>query len=236
MRIVSWNILQGGGKRAQSICDAISNWTPDILVLQEYRHGRTSQIISGALHDLGLVDQHSTESPARKNCVFIASGQPLQCQPWTDDLDATLALRVTSDEQIPGLDLLAAHLPHKREQVPYLESLLDQSDLLAGSALIIGDLNCGIPFEDSDTKTFSNTHLFQALLKQGWIDSWRSRHPDRQEFTWISHRGNGYRYDHCLSSPDFDSRLTAVEYDHVVREDGLSDHSALILDVDTSAS
>lgn len=122
-------------------------------------------------------------------------------------------------------------MPHKRKQIPYFYALLDEKQLLPGNALIIGDLNCGIPFEDSDTKTFDNTHLFQALLQQGWIDSWRSRHTDAREFTWISHKGNGYRYDHCLSSTDFDKRIVSVQYDHEVRESGLSDHSALIVGV-----
>ena len=60
--------------------------------------------------------------------------------------------------------------------------------------LIIGDLNIGIPFEDSETKSFEYTQLFQQLLRDGWIDAWRSRNKDKREFTWISTKQkNGFR-------------------------------------------
>jgi len=98
--------------------------------------------------------------------------------------------------------------------------------------LLIGDMNCGIPFEDSDTKTFQNTHLFQQLLMRGWTDAWRSRNLDAREFSWISaKRRNGFRYDHALATAGFDHRIETALYDHNPREAGISDHSLLMLDL-----
>jgi len=231
MRIVSWNILQGGGKRINAIEDALQTWKPDVLVLQEYRNGKTAPVLNQCCDALGLANQYVVSAPARKNCLMMASRFPMQCQSWSSELDPTLNIHSQIDTEQLTFELFAGHLPHKRAQVPYLETLLDLPGVVDSSALIIGDLNCGIPFEDSDTKTFDNTHLFQGLFKQGWIDSWRSRNASAREYSWISNKGNGYRYDHCLATAQLDRCVLSVEYDHKVREAKISDHSALLLDV-----
>jgi exodeoxyribonuclease-3 len=97
---------------------------------------------------------------------------------------------------------------------------------------LIGDFNCGIPFADSDTRTFACTHLFQALLQQGWVDAWRVRHGKAREFSWISARsGHGFRYDHALVSAPLNPQVKEVRYLHHLREEGLSDHSALVVEL-----
>lgn len=236
MRLLSWNILQGGGKRAFDIADAIIAFKPDIAVLQEFRNGKNAAPILDACRNLDLSHTHITSSEARKNTVMIASKFPMQTGAWDSSLDADLAVDalIELDGPINGsnqLRLLAGHLPQKKAQVPYLDALYrTQIDDIANS-MIIGDLNCGIPFEDSDTKSFVNTHMFQALIAKGWTDSWRSRNADAKEFSWVSSRGNGYRYDHALSSESLDSQIEQVHYQHEVRVSKLSDHSALIVDL-----
>ena len=132
-----------------------------------------------------------------------------------------------------GLSIIAVHLPHKKRQLPYFNALLDLPEqYLTGNSLLIGDFNCGIPFEDSETRSFYATHLFQQLLQNGWIDAWRSRNKNRREFSWISTKHhNGFRYDHALVSPSLNAQIAAVKYDHQVRINGSSDHSLLILEL-----
>jgi len=131
------------------------------------------------------------------------------------------------------LNLLAVHLPLKKKQPPFLHALLELDPYhLEEDSLLIGDFNRGIPFEDSETKTFEHTHLFQQLLRQGWIDAWRARNPDKREYSWFSTRlKNGYCYDHALFSPRLNQRVENVYYDHGVREAGLSDHSLLKVEI-----
>lgn len=131
------------------------------------------------------------------------------------------------------MSLLAVHLPHKQKQIPYFEAPLDlPKTALKNSSVMIGDFNCGIPFEDSETKSFYATHLFQQLLRDGWIDAWRSRNTKAREFTWISTKQqNGFRYDHALASSDFDRKISSIEYQHDVRLSGTSDHSMLLIEI-----
>jgi exonuclease III len=67
----------------------------------------------------------------------------------------------------------------------------------------------------------------------GFRDLWRHRYPDGREFTWYSHRGNGFRIDHAFLSPSLANRAGAVRYSHEERLAGLSDHSVLLLDLPT---
>ena len=135
-------------------------------------------------------------------------------------------------EQVLGfeLSLIAVHFPQKKAQIPLFEALKnDSASLLKMNALIIGDMNCGIPLIDSDSKSFAATHYYQDLLQAGWIDSWRSRHIEAREFTWTSNRTeNRFRYDQILDSPDMDKRFKAVSYDHDPRLSKYSDHSLII--------
>jgi len=164
---------------------------------------------------------------ARENTILIAAREPFKVESFPDENGPTHILCARFDE----FTLYPLHFPQKKAQVPLFHALLDLPT--DDATLLIGDLNCGIPFEDSETKTFTNTHLFQQLLVQGWVDSWRSRHPDAREFTWVSaKRQNGFRYDHALSTPAMDQQISKVDYDHEPRLAKTSDHSILTLVID----
>jgi len=234
IKLLSWNILQGGGKRAADIRAHIEALQPDIVTLQEFRNGKAAPIILEALNSLGLSHQHIVDTSAAKNTVMLAANMPFETKPWAADLDARLCVHASFElhnDETTSLDIFAGHLPQKRAQVPYLDALgkIDVNEYDA--ALIIGDLNCGIPFEDSETKSFVNTHMFQGLLRNGWTDTWRERNPTTKEYTWISSRGNGYRYDHCLANAKADSMIDKVEYVQSMREQGCSDHAAIIVEL-----
>lgn len=235
MRFLSWNILQGGGKRATGIADAIVEIAPDIVSLQEFRNGKHAPHIVDALDSLSLTYRLIPDTEARTNAVILASRYPLTAIPFSnidsDDIQPHLAISAVINAPAFDFKILAAHLPHKKKQIPYFTALLDNPELLETPAMIIGDLNCGIPFKDSDTKTFSNTHLFQSLLQRGWDDVWREHHgQEAREFTWISPRGNGYRYDHCLCNEQLKPYISTINYEHNLRESHLSDHSGLVID------
>jgi len=235
VRILSWNILQGGGKRAHDIGEAIADVKPDIVCLQEFRNGKSAATILDACKSIGLSNIHRASSDARKNTAMLASRYPMSVIEWNKSLDADLVFhaKIEVAHLVAGfnkLDLFTGHVPQKKKQIPYLDALYQLELPAFDNAMIIGDLNCGIPFEDSDRKSFDNTHLFQALLRKGWIDSWRSRNPTTKEYSWVSSRDNGYRYDHCLCSSATDAAIDSIRYLHDFRTSGMSDHSALVVD------
>jgi len=235
MKILSWNILHGGGKRAPDILDVIKRENPDIVTLQEFRHGSSQKTLQDGLAKMGLDEQFTPETrSARDNSLIIASKYNFQATifPKGSDIPAR-AIRAFFPD-LAELNLIAAHLPQKTKQPPFLHALIDLDKVfLTENSLIIGDLNCGIPFEDSETKSFEHTFLFQQLLRDGWIDAWRSRNKNKREFTWISTKQkNGFRYDHALVSSALNDSIKEIRYDHEVRLNGFSDHSLMIVDID----
>jgi exodeoxyribonuclease-3 len=73
---------------------------------------------------------------------------------------------------------------------------------------------------------------YRRLLKQGWIDALRTRHPGEVIYTFWDYFRNAYgrnaglRIDHLLLSPSLAPRLMAADVDHNVRGwDRPSDHA-----------
>ena len=70
--------------------------------------------------------------------------------------------------------------------------------------------------------------LIRGLEPYGYRDAFRLLHPyDTDALSWEWARwGGGYRLDHVIVSADIE--VEECRYEHGVREDGLSDHSALV--------
>ena len=237
MKLLSWNILQGGGKRAGRVVETIAGHGPDIISFQEFRRGSGEKEIVEGLKKMGLKHIHIPETENKENTILVASKYPFDAGPFLEEPNSPLHLLEAyfSDEYLGfELSLIAVHFPQKKAQIPLFKALKDDSEsLLKLNTLIIGDMNCGIPFIDSDSKTFEATQYYQDLLQKGWIDAWRSRHKEAREFSWVSPRtGNRFRYDQCLASPVMDSQITSVTFDHRPREaePRISDHSLIILE------
>jgi hypothetical protein len=62
MRIVSWNILAGGGKRAAAIAEQLERWRPSQVVLCEYRGTPPSQNLAARLSSFKFEVHHSLDS------------------------------------------------------------------------------------------------------------------------------------------------------------------------------
>lgn len=239
IRLLSWNILQGGGRRWREIIATIKNHDPDIVCLQEFRRGYSADDIENGLREMGMKYMHIPEtSETKEHTLLIASKYGFDAGPFLSEPNKPLhMLEAYFSKESLGfeLSLINIHFPQKKAQVPLFKALLkDSESLLKMNAMIIGDMNCGIPFVDSDCKTFYATKHYQELLHTGWVDSWRSRHEDAEEFTWVSVRtGNRFRYDQCLASPSMDERIKNIEYDHEPREERYSDHSLFVLEIDS---
>ncbi len=234
MKLLSWNIRQGGGTRREKICAALKEHQPDIVTLQEYRRNAAGREIAERLNKMGLNHQYAAETKAEKdNTIFIASHLPFQAGNFMGEDAVPDIIEASFDIDGKNLILLAVHFPQKKPQIPLFDAIADDSaGLLAEKCILIGDLNCGVPFEDSDSKTFYATRQFQKLLSIGWVDAWRSRHKEAKEFTWTSVRtGNRFRYDQCLASEGANLEIQSIEYDHTVREQNISDHSLIVCEL-----
>lgn len=236
MRIVTWNLQHGGGKRIGGIVDAIRSYSADVLVLSEFRDNPPGEILRGELKEMGYRFQAAPEAEARTNTVLVAAREPFEPVTFPGQMaDPNLGDFSTSAllAKFPDLNVFGLYLPGEERKRPVFDFLLNlPAEYLASDSLLIGDFNTGLHYQDENGATFKSAEQFQELLSQGWIDAWRRRNPDAREFTWLSpgYR-NGFRLDHAFVSPALDQRIANVRYSHTEREQGITDHSVMLLEL-----
>ncbi len=246
MRIVSWNIRAGGGRRVEQIAAQIQRWKPDIVGLQEFRATPPSRTLAAALREQGLVHQRSTASNAHpaSNRLLVASRWPLRLANMRRapvEPGRWLLVRVAAAH--PSA-MAVMHVPNRvtRRKYPYLDAVLELARAWRGGpALLMGDTNSGWIDLDEEVPAFNRREdgWMTALEKAGWRDGFRLLHGGRREYTWYSPNGrNGFRLDEAFLNRPLAQRLTEVRYEwgsstsNATRRDALSDHAALIVDLD----
>jgi exodeoxyribonuclease III len=109
------------------------------------------------------------------------------------------------------------------------------------NAIILGDFNTGLNSVDKapgtgDFYLSACMQAFKDLQDPGgrkWVDAWRKFHrkPSHVDYTWYMPGGAGFRLDYAFLSPKLADRLKAAQYSPLERENGLSDHSMLIVEI-----
>jgi exonuclease III len=230
MRILTWNIRAGGGVRLARIAEAIAAHQADVLVLTEYRSGEAGQRLRALLRDLGYVWFSPVEPPGIRNGVLIATRtKPRSVAHVTEYVpEPWRMLAVTIDR----VRLFGIYMPNLKAKIPYWEALIEASSPHAGGrALALGDFNTCRAYVDEPGATDITALFLDKIQDAGFRDVWRDRFPDGREYSWYSHRGNGFRIDHAFASSRLARRVGVIRYSHGERISGLSDHSALLIEL-----
>lgn len=231
MRLVAWNIRQGGGARLPAIALALARYKADMLVLSEYRGGESGGRLRAALAELGYAHTSGPAPPPGRNGVLIASRLPLVERPVIAEGLAE-PYRLVGVE-IGSLRLCGVYMPNMLQKVPYWQRLIDVLGHDAGrEALAIGDFNTCRAYLDEAGAIDATAHFMDRIEAIGFCDLWRQRYPDRRVFSWYSTRGNGFRIDHAFLSARLAARAGPIRYSHRERKAGLSDHSPLIVELE----
>jgi exodeoxyribonuclease III len=242
VRLLSWNILAGGGTRCAPILEVLRRYDPDIITLQETMPGRAKalcHVLGAAGYAYGLsapLGRHD-----RGQCVL--SRIPLARVVGRRPPHARIHPRGWLEVELIGFGvrLAAVYGPPEGAAIPAYWGAA--AIWLAGRAsspfVMLGDFNAGESLVDADGYRFRSGKAFASLADIGLVDLWRREHGDRREHTWfsrpgLSRRGRGFRIDHAFASRDVADSVTSCRYDHHVRKSGLSDHSLLVIDVGLS--
>jgi exodeoxyribonuclease-3 len=214
VRLLAWNIRQGGGSRLVGIMGAIMRHDADVLILSEYHGGDSAERLRVALVAGGYRHVTKLVPPSQRTGVPIATRRRL--------VDVDLGV----------LRLTGVYMPNLLKKVPYWQTLIDAfAARNSGDALTIGDFNTCRVFVDEPGAIDVTARCMDSMDAIGFRDLWRHCYPDGREFSWYSHRGNGFRIDHAFLSPSLAARAGVVRYSHEERLAGLSDHSVLLLDL-----
>lgn len=77
----------------------------------------------------------------------------------------------------------------------------------------------------------------QMIDQEGWVDAFRLLHPEPEQYTWWSNRGQayaknvGWRIDYQMISPELAPKVRSAS---IYKETRFSDHAPLIIDYDLS--
>jgi exonuclease III len=230
LRLLTWNIRAGGGVRLPRIAETLAMHRADVLVLTEYRSGDAGARLRVLLSDLGYAWLSPVEPPGTRNGVLIAArARPGSVAHVSEQVpEPWRMLTVTIDR----MRLFGIYMPNLKAKIPYWEALIDAAGPHARRpALALGDFNTCRAFVDEPGAIDTTAFCMDKIIGAGFRDVWRDRFPDGREYSWYSHRGNGFRIDHAFASRPLARRIGTIRYSHDERTAGLSDHSALLLDI-----
>ncbi|GAA1395583.1 exodeoxyribonuclease III [Luteococcus peritonei] len=241
LRLLALNLSSPTPERARRQLLHLAGEQADVLVLSELSAGSGSVELLQALRGSG----HQVVLPGLEGrslgVAVVSRGIDLDLLP--EPADAPLQGRVVT-VRAEGLVLAGvygaasdpvryssqAQRARKRDWLAWFSDWMRQ----APADLVVGDLNIADPLV-ADGLAYvlaEETACYADLLRQGWVDAYRLHQLAQREPSWVDHSGLGARYDHALVSDELVGRVADCRLEHEVRSEGLSDHSALLLELD----
>lgn len=100
--------------------------------------------------------------------------------------------------------------------------------------IIMGDLNIIDRNHIPHYSTFFEWEyrFYDKIVCEGYIDTYKCCNPEKQEYSWVGRTNDGYRYDYAFVSADLRDNIVGCKYIHDTRKNGLTDHSAIIMELE----
>jgi endonuclease/exonuclease/phosphatase family metal-dependent hydrolase len=245
LRLLSYNIKFGGTRRERAITEVITAAAPQVVLLQEATDPR---VVAHLARETGL--SHWGSRP--EHSMGFLSAFPVTHHAWHQPggaRHAFLELVLEGVEcRIFGLHLVAWFSKWtERKRHRELRALLDGiREHQHGFHLIAGDFNALAPGELLEVAKMPGwiramiwlsgrdiaRDTIQLMLDEGYIDAWRSLHPEGPGFTfptWDPH----VRLDYVFLPKRYDERIAVCEIvftpPQLIRD--ASDHAPLLIEV-----
>ncbi|HXE62140.1 MAG TPA: endonuclease/exonuclease/phosphatase family protein [Bryobacteraceae bacterium] len=232
MKLLVWNIRQGGGPRQERIATSIAAHDADLIALIEFVPSTALPLLA-RLREAGLEHQTCAEKNGHDHTICVLSKAPITARQSESSLlnGCGLWLEVCVPDR--GFSAGIVHVPTKGNQKRhYCDALVDVAERRCRDPFVFaGDFNTGRHPEDGDLQSLGCVDRFESMQNAGFRDAWRHFHGDRKESTFAV-KGKEYRIDHALASAGLIPRLTACRYSHEERSAGESDHSVLLFEIE----
>lgn len=228
IKLCSWNIQAGGGSRVLSIVKAIAKSKSNIVALSEFRNNDAGNTLRNYLLKNGYRYQAVTHSDRNDNSVLIASLLPFDSEMYPSCDPQYSGNIITA--HFSAFSVMGVYLPHKKKH-QLLEFITEEVANNENPFVICGDYNTGVNFIDQKGKSFWYTDQLDKLKKAGCKDAFRLVNGNVEEYSWYSHQGNGFRYDHTFVDDNLVPIITDCYYEHDWRINKLSDHSPMFLEM-----
>ena len=240
-----WNIANPSVERVSRQVEWLRKRPEDVLVLTEAKQSEGCIFLERYFQAYGY-NVVFPKPEGKEFGVIIVSKHSLTPSNFSAQVNYLQARVVSAKLNLPSgeLEIIAAYVPSRdssREKIDkkkrFLKSLANALEVAPrfSGRIFCGDLNILEPnhiphypfFEEWEYDFYRN-----LITKYQLKDAFRYFHPSTQEYSWVGRTGDGYRYDHCFVSGNLLLLLKKCYYLHEPREMRLSDHSALITELD----
>jgi exodeoxyribonuclease III len=239
--ILTLNVYSPSVARAERQLEWLDKRDEDLFVLTETTGQSGSELLAERLRGAGWTVRAPLPRQGERG-VMICSRLMVQAEspPLVDYLPERVEVVSVGDLEVigvyaPSRDNSAERIARKRRFLAELMTVVGASD--QSPRVLIGDLNVVERAQRGGGTFFEwEYELYEELPQHGWFDAYRAMHPDRFELSWVDGEGQGYRFDHAFISGDLAERVLRCEYIHETRENELSDHSAMVIEIADVAS
>ncbi|MDD5639806.1 MAG: endonuclease/exonuclease/phosphatase family protein [Candidatus Pacebacteria bacterium] len=243
LSLFCWNIGNPSIERAERQAKWLVNINSDIFVLTETKNSKGCLFIEDYFKNKNYNVVFEKPKNNEYGAMIVSKHQiePILFYDYNDNLTArVVSVRTSLNKK--KIDIIGTYIPSrdkspkkvKRKKI-FLKNLKEKFELYNKDSDIIfcGDFNILEPNHIPHYSFFEEwEYSFYSFLKEyGFFDSFRHLNSDKKEYSWVGRTGNGYRYDHCFTSKRLISSVKSCYYLHTPKEEKLSDHSAIIIEI-----
>jgi len=249
MKIATFNI-NNVNRRLPNLVNWLTTAKPDVVCLQELK-AEDRAFPESALRDAGYHANWQGQRTWNGVAILSRGKKPVETRRALPG-DSTDKQARYIEAAVNGAVIACIYLPNGNPQpgpkfdykLAWFDRLIQHAATLYdidAPVILAGDFNV-VPtdFDIYPTKSWDNDALvqpaprerFRRLLRQGWTDAIRTRHPEQPMYTFWHYLRNrwprdaGLRIDHLLLNGPAAARLAEAGVDRVVRgEEGASDHA-----------
>jgi len=242
--IFCWNIANPSLKRSQEQAEWLKARPENVFVLTETKNSQGCNYLEKFFLSQGYDVLFPKPEGKEYGCMLISKkgviDKSTSCS-YINFLPSRMVSVNISFLNKP-LEILGIYVP-SRDKSPekiirkrkFIDSIVEVLKLIPKEKpkIICGDFNIietdhvpHYPFFEKWEYSF-----FDSLLENGFRDAFKHLNPNLQEYSWIGHTGDGYRYDYCFVSENILGNIKSSFYLHHTREMKLSDHSAIITEI-----
>lgn len=245
MRVVSYNIRFGGGRRIPLLGATIAALEPDVVVLQEATNPHAIERLA-----VDAAMGHVLQRPGWS--VAALSRTQIHAHHWHRPFKGRGFLEL--EPAAGDIRLIDLHLPAglslrgERARLRHVDGLLKALGGGAdGRTILIGDLNAVAPGDEPRVVSMPfwlrvllrfdggiRTDVLRRLTEAGWIDAYRHLNPGKAGFTLPPGRPS-VRLDYVLVPADLLPRIARCEPADGPLVERASDHLPLLVDVRDAA-
>lgn len=241
--LLCWNIANPSIERAGKQAQWLRKRPEDVLILTEAKQSEGCIFLERYFQAYGY--NVVFPKPEKKEFgVIIISKHPLGLSSFSNYINfiqsrvVSTKLNLSSEEleiigvYVPSRNSSPEKIEKKKRFLKNLSKALETAPRPSGR-IFCGDLNILEPNHIPHYPFFEEWEydFYRSMAKYQLKDAFRHFHPLIQEYSWMGRTGDGYRYDHCFVSENILPFIKKCYYFHEPREIKLSDHSALICEL-----